>query len=392
MKNLISSRWALTGNTMTELRRDLAYIDSVTHLIEGCVSEVLLMCPHPAKDSEEGKGVIISYPVEGPKLGILKNVSMYEEHDACFADSAGIMKCRKGMYFMDPNLITSLAYLVNLNGTALADNIPERNNYLAKLFALYDKPMQILYRQNPEEPKQVKAFHAFTSRYTYVPQTQILSLIDEISAEKGRIEVSYVITHYRTIINIDFPEMAKEFSEEYGFSKPIVPGAQILTSDVGTTALTVRGVLRSGSTSGMCFGDVIAKHEGSKEKIQNQLIDNMQKKIFPKYASYMEQFVELLMVSIDNPEEVINWAFEEVKMVKAIGKKNTKALLEFLKSQIDETMSYTAYDIVTIILESLDHISGLDDKADKMFAKALNDIVFLDFEKIDGELTIEIKR
>lgn len=389
--NLINSKFELNGASIESLERDLAFFDKVTHVTEGNVSEVVLMCPNPDKDRENGKGVRISSPIDGPKNGVIVNTTLSQKHDECFEDSAGMMECHGLLYFMDPNLVTSLAVLVELGGRSIQYNLFERNDLLAKLFSLNDKAMKFVYRQDLEDPKQVKAFHAFTSRYSYCPQSKMMQIIKAVSKDMGKINVTYSINHYRTLIRLEFPEIAKDFASEYGFDKELVPGILIANSDVGTTALTVRGTLRTGeSTRSMCFGKVLAKHEGEVSAVYKRVLEEIEKKIYPEYRSYMERFIDLLSINIEDPVETIGWIFEKVGMIKAIGKKNTTVVKSFLISEIDKHMKYTAYDIVIMLLDMVDRVEKLNYESSKNFSEALNKVVFLNFD--EEEETIEIKR
>jgi len=229
----------------------------------------------------------------------------------------------------------------------------------------FDKPIPVsaVLRTDSESGKQ-KVFAVMSEKYTIIPQKTIISIIDKISkeaeADLGKTVISdWYIDHSVTRINLDFPEKAEEIAETYSMAESMVPGIMIETSDIGDCSLRLRGYFKIGSYTVYTKNEYVQIHSGKFDEAE--AVNAATGKIFPEYMSYPKKLVSLMAIDITDDSmssamkiKKMTKAYKDVSkkigLVKEIGKKREKPLMEQLINGINTDISYTAYDVAMTFL------------------------------------------
>ena len=257
------------------------------------------------------------------------------------------------------------------------------------------------------EYKRVKKSLAMlSSKYTYIPQTILSDIIAGINEENllGETRVyKWNISNDISDIYVEFPEKAKELQIVYGLTDEYIPGLWVQSSDNGSSSLIIKGTWRlKGSISVGC--EFARKHAGNidLEKIEMQIVEN----IFDQYTKMPAKLCELMKCDLSpdslttkkeltkNKEIVTGYikdVLKEIGIVAAIGKGNEKDLYEELCMEVNPTIQYTAYDIVTMIMTLPDRIDGLNDCYKNNFVKAVGKAPYVKcFDKKDSSKIVLI--
>lgn len=245
-----------------------------------------------------------------------------------------------------------------------------------------------------------KTFAALSGSYTYVPQSFLSDIITRIESDGvlGKITCNHwSINNILSEIYLEFPEKAAEISALYEFEDEIVPGLYLSKSDVGECSITVRATWRI-NNSIIVADELKRKHTG--KIVSKDILEDIDKIVFSKYTKVPELLCSLMGTDITNPTwaktvsskefnslnskaiaEAIKHVFNEIGMVSAVGKKTEKSIYEQLCNEVDPALSYTAYDIVTMVMQLPERLTGLTTNSKNLLAKACGQAVFVDMTK-----------
>lgn len=326
--------------------------------------------------------------VRVPIISVLKDVKDKEKFIRELLSNRVFLGYQGSYYFISENFVSTFGMRVEMSGNALLDNTLERNIHAAQRLN-QDEEMTLIIR-NQEGVDKVYA--ALSNKYTYVPQSILMEIIDKFDIKKvlGRIACKrWEMTHACTRILLEFPDKAEELQKTYGLPKNLLPGMILEKSDVGECSITIKGTWRYGEYP-IVEHEIKKKHSGKVDI--PEIIEQAQKEIFDKYTVLPERLCELMKVDITDPTwkalgsrkfrelnkeviaNVIKHVFKQIELVKAITKKNEKDLYERLYEEFDLDICYTAYDICLAIMSTPERLSGISpvymDKLQKAVGKA----------------------
>ncbi len=245
-----------------------------------------------------------------------------------------------------------------------------------------------------------KSFAALSGSYAYVPQSFLGDILTRIDADGklGKMVCNHwSVDNILSEIYLEFPEKADELSALYEFEDEIVPGLYLAKSDVGECSITIRATWRI-NNSVIVADELKRKHTG--KIVSKDILEDVDKIVFSKYTKIPELLCSLMGTDITNPTwaktvsskefaslnskaiaESIKHVFNEIGMVSAVGKKTEKSIYEQLCEEVDPTLSYTAYDIVTMVMQLPERLTGLTANSKNLLAKACGQAPFVDMTK-----------
>ncbi|MGN0240896.1 MAG: hypothetical protein ACI4CS_04340, partial [Candidatus Weimeria sp.] len=245
-----------------------------------------------------------------------------------------------------------------------------------------------------------KVFAFLGKYYSYIPQTVLITLTEELSKDGSLGEGSckeWCINHEHTTLLLEFPEAADEIQDAYHLPEKMIPGLYLTTSDVGESSVTVCGTLRAEKSRYFAITDEVRKKHTaglSPEAVVNEAKD----KIFANVRVLPELLAELMgkalldytSIDLSTTEgreknlEAVSGAYKKVVAQtagKAFSGKTAKSLLDCLCSEIDPSRLYSAYDVAMSFLTLPDRVEGIKTDSDS----------FLLFQKLCSRAPFMVK-
>lgn len=322
-------------------------------------------------------------------------------------------KPSNNLYFASENVFSSMDGF-GLRGSFLSNPCIERDLLVAKQFK-GGKNLTLVIRNfvktieksnGKTESKDIKKVFAIHSgRYGEMPQLEMFNVIDKIVNDEvfGKVSCSkWLVNHYFTSIELEFPEKADEICKAYGLPNIFVPGIRITTSDTGNSSFRIVGTWRIKNSLALT-NEVAKRHSGAIDI--NEIIEDVEKEIFADYVKIPEALCDLMLKNItpedldlsvntdmrknqEIVENIIKSTLKELEVVKAIGKKNEMTLRDLMLQEIDPSISYTAYDIAMQILTIPERIEGLSSSALNSLAKTIAKAPFCSYEDEKSSLLL----
>lgn len=224
------------------------------------------------------------------------------------------------------------------------------------------------------------------------------------------------ITHEHVKIAFSFPGYAKDINEMYQMKNYLTPCLALSTSDIGESSFVAVGYWKTPGGAKIYDAYYRREHRGSRpvnkldqkqkhEALREEIQRGVKENIFDKYTILPERLLVLLQIDITPGDadlstargrmrnrfivtEAYKYAFKQLKMVSILSLKRLNTVMKQIDyGIIDETMRYTAYDVVTSIFEMertmtplLEH-EGLCEETIRKFGTATSKAAYLDWEK-----------
>ena len=328
--------------------------------------------------------------------------------------------------------LATLGQRLELKGRAIQEPCLERDIFIAKRMNS-DKNIQFIAKKMNGLSK---VFMAASDNYKPLPMTTIERIYHVFSSESGigkmRCE-GWEIDHSISRIRFSFLdyEKTKDMAFLYGLSEEEapIPGVEIISSDIGDYAFTIRGFWKL--KYGYLYADEVSrKHSGDIDEAK--IIDEVKHTIFERYALLPGRFMELLETDItpasvreaasaltdaqravfeaeatcgnthdaaavkaraalEQAKKLANRQFKDhtkllEELIKKVMKEITTSSLQYKKdwikrvtADLNPASSYTAYDIMSVILDT-QIMTKSDDTVEKM-RKSMIRLPYLDYEK-----------
>lgn len=363
--------------------------------------------------------------------------SFYPARDGEPADNQGVVQELKSTrlmiqvdrktYIVSQLALATLGQRIELKGRAIQEPSLERDIFIARRMQSGKNIQFIIKAANGLG----KVFMAASEGYKLLPMTAIEHIYHIFGSENGigRMKCEgWEIDHSISRIRFSFLDYEKtqDMACLYGLSdeEAPVPGVEIISSDIGDYAFTVRGFwkLRRGY---LYTDEVSRKHSGGID--EEKIVDEVKHTIFERYTLLPDRFMELLETDItpqsvrdaaaalkearqavmdagaagnEDAPECIALAREEkaadrqfkdhkkllTEVVRRVMKEVTTSSLQYKKDWIervtddlDPAVSYTAYEIMSLILDT-QIMTKSDDTAEKM-RKSMTSLPYLDYAK-----------
>ena len=298
--------------------------------------------------------------------------------------------------------MNTIANRINFTGTGFFAEHLIRDLAIAKNFNK-PVPVSIITRKDPDTHLQ-KVFAVMSQKYTEIPQSFIIDLINSINkkaeAELGKsVCAGWNISHSVTRYYMEFPDAGEELKETYEMPYKMTPGIMIETSDIGDCSLRIKGYFRISDTNTVFYmeEEYTQMHIGEFEALE--ILKSVNNNIFPKYMVYPEKLAKFMTIDIVKEEDsaakkkkVLSSLYRrisrEIGLVKAIKKNREKILMEQLIEEINEDLSYTAYDVAMTFLTLPAQIQTKDKKLIETVAKTVVNVFNYSFEEKEEELVV----
>lgn len=240
----------------------------------------------------------------------------------------------------------------------------------------------------------VKKLMAVNSNsYRYVPQTILCDIANHFVAANyvGLGEAvckEWEVNHEASSLQLLFPEKAEHLQQTYGLPDKIIPGIELITSDVGECSITCKGFF-------MIKGSRIIQREYKKEHKgdvdPDNIITNIDNKIFSEYTKLPSRLCELLTIDVADVPFALDTAFNELK-IRKFGEKTDTKLKNALLTELPSGRNYTAYDLAMSILSLQGRVADVPAYAARELEEKCIKAPFLHWEQFaplkDGDLVV----
>lgn len=398
---LLLDNWSESGVGIDSLKETMEAITNITSFdvvkCHGSLPEEGIYHLTAVEEDEDGVGIVRALK-DGRSPARLKSKSTELAREAVRTSGQALYlggKC----YFVSEKAFFTLSQRVGFD-EAIYVKCPERERFMASIMEKKPAIWQLMVK---EIGNFRKVFAVFTDRYKPIPQTFVTDLAETLSAPstamgKGEVDAWYTCHDY-TEAHIIYRDKAKECADTYGI-KDFIPAVRITTSDMGKASLTVQAVWRHGNSYAVCE-ELKFAHKGS--TTTSDIAEKVGNVLFPRFSKLPEALANLMGIQI-SPEEVvvsslyeeenekavgdfIDYLVDEINLIKAIGKGNTKRIKELMLDEMDMRETFTAYDIVTSFMDMPDRLKGLKPSLMKPFEKACGLAPFVEIEDSDLFLT-----
>ena len=411
MKERLLDKWAVAGDKLEEFKQLLKEMSSVTAIKRIASRNVQLYSKNEHIVAPADKVPVYVLKPDSVweisptgQLGLhggVLNRESFEKHGADqllneYEESSKLMLNIDGkVYFTSKNMSPTLGLRTEMKGESVLTPSLARDVLTAE--RLNNSSEITFITRNIDGLRKI--FAAMSGTYTYVPQDFLCKVIEQIEADAklGKISCKHWhIDNQLSEIYLEFPDKAAEIAALYEYADDIVPGLYLAKSDVGECSITIRATWRINNST-IIADEIKRKHTG-KIKIEDILAD-ADKIVFSKYTKLPEVLCELMATDITNPvwtkmphkkflaanekavAEAIKTVFNGIGVVAAIGKKNEKSVYEQLCDEIDASLSYTAYDVVMMVMQLPERLSGLSNAYKEALSKACGKAPYVDLEK-----------
>lgn len=295
--------------------------------------------------------------------------------DECIHDAGMAILWQGKAHFISKSVITGKLQGFGLGGDFLATNCHERDLLIARCFAT-DTPRKIVLR---EYNKTYKIFSILSAKYKPFSQKVLSDIFRALPTASLGTPVcrGWEITHTRSRIQVEFPDVADELQKLYSLPKALIPGIYMETSDTGDSAVKIQATWRIGASVSL-HRTVSRRHIGDFDV--NDILTAAQTQIFSEYTKLPETLCDLMAQNITDPSldlsvtanvnlnkeaisRVIKKAFVAMDITKAIGKKAEAPLRRMVIEEFDPSMAYTAYDFAMCFLSLPERVLGLGEGA-----------------------------
>jgi hypothetical protein len=342
-----------SGDDIDKFRKEIAKLDKATECVPLGTSELTFLSY--VGEGEEGKLMFLQFDPKSAGTGndnaVVLSAAKTTEKNPEIAPLFEEMKRLRlmiridGRYrFVSSNAFYGLAKVIGF----LGDGVHVPDHELFKLYAKRygnDKDISLITRKCASGV--TKIFSVFSDIYTRVPQTVMTDIIAGIEDEMGESKcVKWEVSHEETMIQLEFPEKAKDLAKTYRLPCETVPGVRIATSDVGRSSLTVTEIMR---IDGSYLPAYVFKREHKGNINLGMLLDSISSRVFSNYTKLPERLCELASITINDPAAVIEHTAGRLDLERSLGKRLAKSFVEEMQIEAGDDPC-TAYDIAVSFL------------------------------------------
>lgn len=387
IKDLTDKRiWS--GNNLDDLKTLLEEIDQHTELYRVSSVDVELLSLKKGFVTTSGKPIFKRYnPIHGEQLEIALPLETEENKERLLPlvkelkQNRLMLRCGDNKYFTAESLIPTMTMRIGSGGANAKRPSFKRDAYFAELLGVAEQDVQLLIRRVDDVKK---IFAMYSNRYTLVPQTVILDIINQIEHGLGKpVCKRWIVSNARTEVQLDFPERARDFARMYNLPDKIIPGLRLITSDVGESSVCAIGTwkLRERTIGSDVY---MRKHTG--RIVPEKILEQIDRCIFAKYEKIPKTLCELMKIDIREPMAAVESVFQQINLKDAIGMRREQQLCKIMEPQFNPRLKYTAYDIATTVMALSASIQGMSPTVEKRFANCVIGAVFADYREYENTL------
>ena len=385
----LSDDYQRSGSDLTELETALEEIDAMTSLQKVSTLDIELLSLDRTRNTPKGNTAFrVFHPYEGekPSVGLSLDGSDTSKIKSLVKETRKnqlLLRINGKLHFTSSDMIYSMAARAGVGGSNITRPSGRRDAYIAELFGVDDKDVKMIVRKSGNISK-VFAMHS--DRFGRIPQKTLLDIINQIKHGLGTPVCNYwEVNHNLSMIQLDFPEKAKDFAKVYNISDHIVPGVRLLTSDVGEASVCAIGTWHIGN--GYACSDVYSRKHTVNIDLE-VILKQINKQIFARYERIPQRLGELLLIDVSDPEACIASVLNQIKDKdkRNLGKRRMDEITKLLCQQCNPALKYTAYDIAKTILALPDTLKGLPASAKRVLENVATESLFADYTEYANTL------
>lgn len=218
---------------------------------------------------------------------------------------------------------------------------------------------KFMYRT--DESGNFKVLSVRSRQYAPIKQQNILSILDRL--QEGRSDVTgWSMSNFKTEVQAEFPEIAKDYQEVFELRDPVMPGAILATSDTGDSSFHVRASIRIGTSEALplpvrmdCKGKVRTRHYGMGMHNIERFASFTNEELFKMYRTIPERMAELAAMDGEVPlKKALELGFKAMKLrdnTNVFPEKLEEALIERICEEAEIEFT-SVYDVVNILINS----------------------------------------
>ena len=410
--------WSQSGTTLEDLKALLQEIDDITVVSEPYTTDELkFVCLDPNNKEKEMCSVL---PSSGASIQLLTFSNASDEKVDTFFDYMWLAQSYTSISGMiSPELFDEahrLRYLIQLPGAKRASLMSESAIsdlfHLAQIYgggtkshsffllnALQEelnrsftdkngnevkRTVRLMYRIMRDSDDRIKIFAVLGKGYTRIKQSVLIEMIEGM-AGVGTPEVKeWTVDQYYTKVQVDFPEIATDFSASYFTKEVITPGVLLRTSDSGKSAIAAKACITIGSREAVpvCADHVEKRHLG--RCLADSIVNKVNLEIFRDYKQFPERLEQL--TKMDDPIPAVkgfNAAFANMKLdPSAFSEEALTSLIDRLIS-VCPSPDMLPYDIAVSAVYAFTDDQLTASQQEYLRTRAIR-AVFADYESIGG--------
>lgn len=410
--------WSQRGTTLEELKVLLSELDDITIVSEPFTADDLkLYCLDPSSDYKWVYGIL---PTTGAQVQLVAmpsddkvkqelvldyqwRAATYEEMPTkispeLFDEAHRLRYMISTNEFRRPSLMSESAindlfhiaqvfgvgtktysfFLLNAIQESLKKPLIDKNGDERK------RTIRFMYRIMHNYEDRVKVFAVLGKGYTRINQSVLIDMIEGMVGV-GKPEVkNWTVDQYFTKVQVDFPEIADDFSASYFTKDVITPGVLLRTSDSGKSAIAANACICIGSREAVpvCTDHVAKRHHG--RCLADSIVNKVNLEIFRDYKQFPERLEELTKMNTPIPvDKGFKAALQAMKLDPAtINEEVLSALQERLISSCPST-EMLPYDIAVSAVYAFTDDQLTANQQEHLRSRAIR-AVFAKYESIGG--------
>lgn len=300
------------------------------------------------------------HPLLSGKAPIIRTISMERMNERgaseelfqeVVKESRLLLKYEGKLFLTSPKLSGTLCARANLKGMAAFDTCLERAAFLMSRFHTRNVTFQALVRRVATDKGGIqKVMALFSEKYAYIPQTTLLTVIEQISADMQEIPACsrWEVNHYISSVYLEFPQKARALSEQYQLPDLLIPGLKIYTSDVGDASLSARPTWRIGGS--LAVGKAVTVSHMAKEDVSD-FFPRIQENILGSYEQFIQRLKAMQGVPIVDPSGTLKKLFQKLQLTSIVGKKKVPHIIWTETEKLNEEKIGDLYRMILHILQ-----------------------------------------
>ena len=249
---------------------------------------------------------------------------------------------RAGSYIAlvpEESFVISLSKNLKLNGIALKEPNVFRDLYLANLLCNAKENLYVITRELSSHCMRMYA--TVTERYNLYPQENIIPIMNQVKEMIPDLEfVSYNITPRITLMNYAIKKDCIDSKRKH-----LIPGFQIIMSDVGDASTTIKPYIMIGNDVGYGEARTFEHNNILKDKRFIEGISNA----FIEADSLSKNLSKIIGKKVEDPKKAFETVYKHCNLKKAYGIGIAEKAFENALPTFNESRSYKVRDVVVQI-------------------------------------------
>lgn len=236
----------------------------------------------------------------------------------------------------EESFIISLSKNLKINGIALKEPNIFRDLYIANLLCNAKENLYVITREL--SPHCMRMYSAVTERYNLYPQENIIPVINQAKEMIPDLEfVSYNITPRMTLMNYAIKKDCIDSKRKH-----LIPGFQIIMSDVGDASTTIKPYILIGNDVGYGVAKTFEHNNILKDHRFIEGIYNA----FIEADSLSKDLSMIISRKVKDPKKAFETVYKHCNLRKAYGIGIAEKAFENALPTFNESRNYKVSDVI----------------------------------------------